>query len=187
MPPWRSRPSGTKSTVTVAEGQLTLAEIHGEEPHGDATVFFALYLGKHSLCTVPLPTVFRQKFDAGRFATVLVVAAVCHHRQRRNELWAFRCWMDARATKLPFRALPGFYTPFQGYEAAPAPPLVGDAAPDAAPGPPQLCLGGVSKTLKVTNQPSCAQTGAAAPGPGCPSPGDPPSRSSWSFCWSQQS
>ena len=43
-------------------------------------------------------------------------------------------------------------------------------------GPPSCVWGECQKTLKVTDQPSCAHTGAAAPGPGCPSPGDPPNQ-----------
>jgi hypothetical protein len=85
--PWRG------PNLTMVKGQITLPEEkYGSELFGSSLVFYFFFLGRHR---VQLPTVVRHRVgDKGGAEHAFVVAAVYHSRQRRNELWAYRCQLN---------------------------------------------------------------------------------------------
>ena len=89
VPPQPGVPS-----LVLAHSQLTLPELKDGDvmdhnPH--TTFFYHAFLGSYR---VRLPAVFRHALPGGGQGTALVVAAVYHHKQRRNELWAYRCYLE---------------------------------------------------------------------------------------------
>ena len=104
---------------TAVEGAVQVPEDGGDVLHQHATLHRRFQMGNH---VVNLPTVVKFEDSGRRSQHVLVVAVVRHHKQRRNELWAFRCNLqglpvtvkvnnDAKRVLLSTRALLGFYAP----------------------------------------------------------------------------